>query len=64
MSPTFAARTFTIALASLITLAMVSGMNALAGHEYRVAAAAQSDAQPMLVASTQFVTIVGHRQQM
>jgi succinate dehydrogenase hydrophobic anchor subunit len=50
----------TAVLASLLTLAMVFGMNALAGHQYRVAVAAQ--AQPMMVAATQVVTIIGHRQ--
>lgn len=60
MSSTLAIRALTAALAALAALATVSGMNALARHEYRVAVAAQ--AQPMLVASTQVVTIVGRRE--
>ena len=60
MSTTLVLRAATAALASMLTLAMVSGVNALAGHEYGVAVAAQ--AQPMLVAETQVVTVVGHRQ--
>jgi len=60
MSSTLATRALTAVLAALIALATVSGMNALARHEYRVAVAAQ--AQPMMVASTQAVTIVGRRQ--
>jgi hypothetical protein len=61
MSANLATRTLTAALASLLTLVMVTGVNALAGHEQeRVAANAQ--AQPMMVAATQAVTVVGHRQ--
>ena len=58
MTRTIAAKTTTIALASLLTLAMLAGTNALAGHQYRVAAAAQ----PVAVAvEVQRVTIVGQR---
>jgi len=60
MSPRIATRAFTVAFAALAALATISGTNALAGHEYRVAAAAQS-AQPYAVASTQSVIIVGYR---
>jgi hypothetical protein len=45
-----------IALAALVTLGLFAGTNALAAHQYRVAATAQ----PTAVA-VQHVTIVGHR---
>ena len=59
MTKTFAARTAPIALAALLTTAMLLATNALAGHQYRVAAA-----QPWTqVASldVQHVSVVGQR---
>ena len=47
-------------LAVLLTLAMLAGTNALAGHQYRVAAASQGQAQ-VVAMDVQHVTIVGHR---
>ena len=62
MTKTFAARTAPIALAALLSTAMLVSTNALAGHQYRVSVAAQE--RPTVVASVvevQHVTIVGHR---
>ena len=47
-----------IALAALLTSAMLLGTNALARHQYRVAAAAQA---PVVTLALQRVTVVGHR---
>ena len=57
MNTTFTARTAPIALAALLTMAMLLATNALAGHQYRVATT-QAQAVAMDV---QHVTIVGHR---
>jgi hypothetical protein len=57
MTPTIASRTAKLVLAALATLCLFAGTNALAGHQYRVAA----QAQPTAVA-VQRVTIVGHRE--
>ena len=62
MTKTFAARTAPIALAALLTTAMLASTNALAAHQYRVSVAAQD--RTTVVASVvpvQHVTIVGHR---
>ena len=59
MTKTFAARIAPAALAALLTGSMFLAANALAGHQYRVAAAAQT-AQVAAV-EMQTVTIVGHR---
>jgi hypothetical protein len=45
-----------LALAALVTLGLFAGTDALAGHQYRVAAAAQ----PTTVA-VQHVVVIGHR---
>ena len=55
MTRTLATQATPFALAALLTLAMLAGTNALAGHQYRVAAAQERaqavamDAQDMLV---------------
>jgi len=59
MTKTFAARTAHVALAALLTTAMLLATNALAGHQYRVAAAQQWTQVATL--DVQHVTIVGHR---
>ncbi len=62
MTKTLAARTAPIALAALLSAAMLVSTNALASHQYRVSVAAQESAT--VVASSlavQHVTIVGHR---
>ena len=59
MTKTFAARTAPIALAALLTAAMLLATNALAGHQYRVAAAQQWT--QVAVLDVQHVTIVGQR---
>ena len=64
MTKTFAARTAPIALAALLTTAMLFATNALAGHQYRVAAAAHDSTQERTQAvamDVQHVTIVGRR---
>lgn len=59
MTKTFAHQAAPIALAALLTTAMLLATNALASHQYRVANAAQ---QAQVVAmDVQHVTIVGHR---
>ena len=60
MTKTFAAQAAPIALAALLTTAMLLATNALAGHQYRVAATAQERAQ-VVAMDVQHVTIVGHR---
>ena len=58
MTKTFAHQAVPIALAALLTTAMLFATNALAGHQYRVAAASQ----PQVVAmEVRHVAIVGHR---
>jgi len=56
MTPSISSHAAKLALAALVTLGLFAGTNALAAHQYRVAAAAQ----PATVA-IQHVTIVGHR---
>lgn len=59
MTYTFAARTAPIALAALLTTAMLFATNALASHQYRVA---EAQVHTQVVAmDVQHVTIVGHR---
>jgi hypothetical protein len=59
MTKTFAHQAAPLALAALLTTAMLAATNALAGHQYRVAAA---QVQTQVVAmDVQHVTIVGHR---
>ena len=59
MTKTFAHQAAPIALAALLTTAMLFATNALAGHQYRVAAA-QQPAQAVAM-DVQHVTIVGQR---
>ena len=58
MTRTFAHRTAPIALAALLTAAMLLATNALASHQYRVAAVSSAQAVAM---DLQHVTIVGRR---
>ena len=60
MTKTFAAHAAPIALAALLTSAMLFATNALAGHQYRVAVAATAS-MPVVAMDLQHVTIVGHR---
>ena len=60
MTRTFAHQAAPIALAALLTTAMLFATNALAGHQYRVAAAAQQPAQ-VVAMDVQHVTIAGRR---
>ena len=59
MTKTFAHQATPIALAALLTTAMLLATSALAGHQYRVAAAQQ--AAQVVAMDVQHVTIVGHR---
>ena len=65
MTKTLAARTAPIALAALLSTAMLVSTNALASHQYRVSVAAQTAQERATVVATamqvQYVTIVGHR---
>ena len=60
MTKTFAHQAAPIALAALLTTAMLFATNALANHQYRVARATQASTQVVAMA-VQHVTIVGHR---
>jgi hypothetical protein len=60
MTKTFAAQAAPIALAAALTTAMLFATNALAGHQYRVAAASHEQAQ-VVALDVQRVVIVGHR---
>jgi hypothetical protein len=51
MTKTAATQVALFALAALTALAMLAGTNALAGHQYRVAAAAMAQAQVQTVAA-------------
>ena len=61
MTKTFAHRTAPIALAALLTTAMLFATNALASHQYRVAVATQAPSTQVVAMDVQHVTIVGHR---
>ena len=60
MTKSFATRFAPLALAALLSTAMLLATNALAGHQYRVAVAAQESAQ-VVAMDVQRVVIVGHR---
>ena len=60
MTKTFAAHAAPIALAAVLTTAMLFATNALAGHQYRVAAASQETAQTVAL-NVQRVVAIGHR---
>ena len=61
MTKTFAAQAASFAAAALLTVATFSATDAIAGHAYRAASVVQLQAQPAAVATTQYVTVVGHR---
>ena len=61
MTRTFAHQATPIALAALLTTAMLLATNALAGHQYRVAALSPASPTPVVALDVQHVTIVGHR---
>jgi hypothetical protein len=61
MTKTAATQVVAIALAALMAFSMLAGTNALAGHQYRVAAAAQTQSQARVVASNAHVVLVGQR---
>ena len=61
MTKTFAHQAAPIALAALLTTAMLLATNALAGHQYRVAAISQASSTQIVATDVQHVTIVGHR---
>jgi Na+-driven multidrug efflux pump len=61
MTKTFAAQATPIALAALLSTAMLLVTNALAGHQYRVAVAAHETAQLFASAQVQRVVVVAHR---
>jgi hypothetical protein len=58
MTKTFAAQAVPVVLAAALTIAMLATTSALAGHQYRVAAASQA---PVVTLALQRVTVVGHR---
>ncbi len=60
MTRTFASQAAPIALAALLTTAMLFATNALASHQYRVASAVQETTQTVAM-DVQHVTVVGHR---
>ena len=61
MTKTFAHQAAPIALAALLTTAMLLATNALAGHQYRVAALSQGSSTQVVAMDVQHVTIVGRR---
>ena len=56
MTTTLTSHATKLALAAIVTLGLFAGTNALASHQYRVAATAQST-----TVAVQHVTIIGHR---
>lgn len=60
MTKSFAAHAAPIVLAAVLSTAMLLATNALAGHQYRVAAAAQASTQTVAQAP-QRVIVIGHR---
>jgi len=61
MTKTFAAQAAPIALAALLSTALLFATNALAGHQYRVALAAHETAQLFASAEVQRVVVVARR---
>ena len=61
MNKTFAHQAAPIALAALLTTAMLFATNALANHQYRVASVAAQASTQVAAMDVQHVTIVGHR---
>ena len=60
MTKSFTLHAAPIALAALLTTAMLFATNALASHQYRVAVTSQAAMQTVAM-DVQRVTIVGHR---
>jgi hypothetical protein len=60
MTKSFTLQAAPIALAALLTSAMLLATNALASHQYRVAVVSQASTQ-VVAMSVQHVTIIGHR---
>jgi hypothetical protein len=60
MTKSFALQAAPLALAALLTSAMLLATNALASHQYRVAVVAQASTQAVAM-DVQHVTIVGRR---
>lgn len=61
MTKTFATQAAPIALAALLSAALLLATNALAGHQYRVAVAAHEATQVVASAEVQHVVVVGRR---
>ena len=61
MTKTFTTQAAPIAIAALLTTAMLFATNALASHQYRVAAAHPATMTQAVAMDVQHVTIVGHR---
>lgn len=61
MNKTFAAQALPVALAALLSAALLLATNALAGHQYRVAVTAHETAQLFASADVQRVVVVAHR---
>jgi hypothetical protein len=60
MTKSFTLQAAPIALAALLTSAMLLATNALASHQYRVALVSQASTQAVAM-SVQHVTVVGRR---
>lgn len=60
MTKSFTLQAAPIALAALLTSAMLLATNALASHQYRVAVVSQASTQ-VVAMNVQHVTIVGRR---
>ena len=60
MNKTFAHQAAPLALAALLTAAMLLATNTLASHQYHVALASQAPAQAVAMV-VQHVTVVGRR---
>jgi len=61
MTKTFATQAAPIALAALLSTAMLLATNALAGHQYRVAVAAHQATPVLASAEVQHVIVVARR---
>ena len=61
MTKTFAAHAAPIALAAVLTSAMLLATSALAGHQYRVAVTAHETAQLFASAEVQRVVVTARR---
>ena len=61
MNKTFAHQAAPIALAALLTTAMLFATNALASHQYRVAGISQACSTQVVATGAQHQTIAGRR---